>query len=502
MSDHPLLSISRAAQLLGVTRASLQQRIRDGELAAFDGQVAVEELHRAFPNLDLDDSGDFERIREIKEQAFGRRIRERALPSQEVLAQRIFHQSEELEDLRRHLQQYHALVDALLDQLEHEPESPLRNALLERIRQGRDAILASEDHAPAATIKIMQNALKMVSAQVTVRPSGHEFIVEGNDSLLQAGLKSGLRLNYGCGSGSCGLCKARVVSGEVRQTAHADYALSEGERASGHVLTCVCTPITDVVIETLEAGGPADIPTQDLVASVREARPLGPSTMLLHLQTPRSKRLRFLAGQSVTLGVRIGQQDLSTTWPVASCPCDDRNLHFHVARGAASHDPLARALFAGHLKAGDPVNLRGPLGDFTLDPDSRRPLVMIAADTGFAPIKSLIEHALAVDDVDTFGLAWLAAAGEHYLDNQCRMWRDAFDRFHYLPLARIAGDPTAADADRLVGEAQQSFPFLADADIYIAGPAAFVAAARARLRAHAPPDSPQRILSLILQETP
>jgi CDP-4-dehydro-6-deoxyglucose reductase len=482
MSDHPLLSISRAAQLLGVTRASLQQRIRDGELATFDGQVAVEELHRAYPDLNLDDSGAYERVREIKEQAFGRRIRERALPSQEILAQRIFHQSEELEDLRRHLQQYHALVDALLVQLEHEPDTPLRNALQDRIRQGRDAILASEDHAPATTMSIMQNALRMVSAQVTVRPSGREFIVEGNDCLLQSGLKAGLRLNYGCGSGSCGLCKARVISGEVRQVAHADYVLSEAERASGHVLTCVCAPVTDVTIETLEADGPADIPTQDLVASVRAIQPLGagpePATLLLHLQTPRSNRLRFLAGQCVTLGVRVGQHDLAATWPIASCPCDDRNLHFHVARGATSHDPLARALFDGHLKPGDPVNLRGPLGDFTLAPDSRKPLVMLAADTGFAPVKSLIEHALAVDETDTFGLAWLATEGAHYLDNQCRMWREAFDRFHYLPLA---GTADAAGAEAVVATARSNFHFLAEADVYVAGPAAFVERAIALL---------------------
>jgi CDP-4-dehydro-6-deoxyglucose reductase, E3 len=504
MSDHPLLSISRAAQLLGMTRASLQQRIRDGELASFDGQVAVEELHRAYPDLNLGDSGAFERVREIKEQAFGRRIRERALPSQEILAQRIFHQSEELEELRRHLQQYHALLDSLRERLESQAPTLLRDAVLKQIDDGLGAILASEGDAPLTAMTVMQSALKMVSAQVTVRPSGHEFIVEGNDCLLQSGLKAGLRLNYGCGSGNCGLCKARLISGEVRQMAPADYPLSEAERASGHILTCVCAPVTDLVIETLEAAGPADIPAQELVATVRAIQPLGggaaAKTLLLHLQTPRSNRLRFLAGQSVTLGARIGQHDFTATWPIASCPCDDRNLHFHVPRSAAESEPLARALFDGHLKAGDAINLRGPLGDFTLDPDSRRPLVLFAADTGFAPVKSLIEHALAVDNTDTFGLAWLAAEGAHYLDNQCRMWRDAFDRFHYLPLAGDAA--AAAEADRLVAAARGAFDFLDDADIFVAGPAAFVRAALAQLGTHDRHESPQRILSLILQETP
>jgi len=57
--------------------------------------------------------------------------------------------------------------------------------------------------------------LKVMSAHVAVRPSGNEFLVEGHATLLQAGLRAGLKLNYGCGNAACGLCKARVVSGSV-----------------------------------------------------------------------------------------------------------------------------------------------------------------------------------------------------------------------------------------------------------------------------------------------
>ena len=64
-------------------------------------------------------------------------------------------------------------------------------------------------------LDVMDDMLKVMSAQVTVRPSGHQFAVEGHDTLLQAGLRAGLKLNYGCGNGSCGMCKVRVISGEV-----------------------------------------------------------------------------------------------------------------------------------------------------------------------------------------------------------------------------------------------------------------------------------------------
>lgn len=470
----PLVSLSRAAHLLGVTRASLQNRIREGTLKSFDGLIPLDELRSLFPDLDIENSGDFEKVNDIKTHAFGKRIRERALPSQEVLAQRIFEQSEELEELRRHLQQYHALVQTVITQLANEPkDNSLARSLCHQIENQLGEILASESRDSLA---IMQNMLKLVSAQVTVQPSGHEFIADGNDTLLQAGLKAGLRLSYGCGCGSCGLCKTRVISGEVRQIAHADYVLSENERAAGHVLSCVCAPVGDVVIESLEARGPEDIPAQEIVATVRSittpAHTAAPYQM--HLQTPRSNRLRFLAGQSVTLGLRTPAGDIKESFPIASCPCDDRNLYFHIA--AETDTPFARALQSGWIKTGDAINVRGPQGDFTLDPDSTRPLVLLCCDTGFGPVKSLIEHAMAIDRNDTFGLIWIAAEGGHYLDNQCRSWADAFDRFSYHPVSPTSKEERSPreEAKQALASAKALLPYLPEADIYIAGPDDFV----------------------------
>ena len=89
--------------------------------------------------------------------------------------------------------------------------------------------------------------LKAMTAQVTVRPSGHEFSVEGHANLLQSGLHSGLKLNYGCSNGSCGMCKVRVISGEVVKTQNFDYALSEAEKAQRYTLMCCHTAASSEV---------------------------------------------------------------------------------------------------------------------------------------------------------------------------------------------------------------------------------------------------------------
>jgi CDP-4-dehydro-6-deoxyglucose reductase len=320
----------------------------------------------------------------------------------------------------------------------------------------------------------MANLLGVVSAHVTLRPSGRQFLIEGNESILQAGLKAGARFAYGCGTGSCGLCKARVVAGETRPIGPADYPLSAQEKEQGYRLLCAHTAVTDLIVETLEAAGPQDLPEQNIETKLRALTPLGADTLLLHLQTPRGNRLRFLAGQAVTLGAATREGDIAATLPLASCPCDERNLHFHVARDDA--DPFAHALFNGRLRAGDSVNLRGPVGDFVLDPEGARPLLMLACDTGFAPIKSLIEHALAAEQAESIALHWLATRADgHYLANQCRAWAEALDNFTYH--AATDADP-ARGGRALARDALAAAAARSPCDVYVAGPAPFVVAVR------------------------
>lgn len=471
------VTVWRAAQLVGVPRGVLQQRVRAGEITLSDGLVSTETLLEFYPQTELVQSGMLERVTHIKEDAFGRRVRERLLPSQDVLAQRLFHQGQELADVQRHLQRYHALVIELRDSLgdlvrQTDGDDARLLGLQHQLNGGLARALATES---VDALNVMDDVLKVMAAQVTLRPSGHQFTVEGHDTLLQAGLRAGLALNYGCGNGSCGMCKVRVSAGEVAKVMPFDYPLSEAEKQQGYTLLCAHTAASsEITLETLEARGPADIAPQQIVSTVRAVRELAPDTRLLHLQTPRSNRLRFLAGQSVTLGragsALTGGDDVRATHPIASCPCDDRNLHFYIPRDA--DNAFARMLFGGAISVGDSINLWGPVGEFVLT-DSSRSLVFVACDTGFAPIKSLIEHALSLDASPSLSLYWLATRSDgHFQANQCRAWSEALDSFEYAAFTEI--DPTAGALQ--VAAAIRADQFDIDCDFYLAGPQPFTAA--------------------------
>lgn len=464
------VSVWRAAQLLGVARGVLQQHVRDGTLALCDGMVSTDVLLRLYPGAELEESGMLERVAQIRDDAFGKRMRERMLPSQEVLSLRLFAQSQELGDVRRHLQRYHGLVISLQKRARELacqlPDDSDWRALEQQVTGGLADVLATES---VDLLEVMDDMLKVVEAQVTVRPSGHQFLVEGHSNLLQSGLHAGLKLNYGCGNGSCGMCKVRVISGEVVKTQHSDYLLSEVEKAQGYTLMCCNTAASsELVLEMLETVGPRDIPEQHVVAQVRAVSELAPNTRLLHLQTPRTHRLRFLAGQSVSLGWTLpGFASVQASYSVASCPCDDRNLLFFISRDAS--DELAQHLFADDIKSGAAVTVVGPTGEFVLAEGSR-PLVFAACDGGFAPIKSLIEYALSLDASPSLSLFWLATQSDgHFRANQCRAWSEALDQFEYELVSHLDVEVGA----REIAHAMRADLFDIDCEFYLAGPAAF-----------------------------
>jgi CDP-4-dehydro-6-deoxyglucose reductase len=311
-----------------------------------------------------------------------------------------------------------------------------------------------------------------MSATVRVLPSGHEFVVQPDEPLLEAALRSGLALDFGCTNGTCGECRGRVREGEVRSIRFHDYVIREAEKRDGAVLLCCCTADDDVVIEAQEASGPDDIPVQNVRARFYSQEAAADGVAIVRLRVMRGKMLRFLAGQHVRLKLPgVGAADV----PIASCPCDGVNLEFHFDAGNAG-DLSARAL-AGFAKS-DRFEIQGPSGSFTLDESSHRPLVFIASDTEIAPVKSIIEHAINLEVTQPLHLRWHTTHSRgHYLHNYFRSLTDAFDDFSYAP---VAGG--------VRGESLDGLPDPGSADVYLAGAEGFVTAARELLLARGLPE--------------
>ncbi len=465
-----LLSLTRAARLVGVNRVVLQKKIQTGELDAHDGMVNVDDLLACYPHAELEDTVEIQRISRIKEQAFGKRVFERALPDAEVLAARVTELSKTLDQSQSMLENLKGLLNKLLKRLdETQCDAASQQAVSDLKLWIRHEAESAMEPGLSNLLAIKDNMLRVMAAHVTVLPSGHDFLLEGQDTLLEAAMSAGIPLNYGCSGGNCGLCKARVVSGEVKKTRHHDYVLTDAEKSRGVVLLCSNTAVSDVTIEADVAGSVQDIPYQEIAATVKSVEPLSSDMLLLHLQTPRTQRLRFLAGQSVTL--KVGQA-FSAELPIASCPCDDRNVLFHVRR---QNGNLFSDYVFDRLKARESVEIEGPQGEFILHEKSPRPLYFFAFDGGFAPIKSVIEHAMSLN-AESICLHWIASSQEDiYMSNVVRAWADALDNFHHAE--HVAGfdlrSMTARREESLLRQLQaiaENENGLMEGDVYLAGP--------------------------------
>ncbi len=454
-----LLPLSRVAKLVGQPRHALQEMIRDGTLATFDGMVELDELLRAFPEVQWDDDAEFRRVTEIKEKAFAKRILERALPDKEVLAARLTELGDDFAAAKALLLHYGNVMrwlDEKIAELDEDASVETHHAL----HTVRAFLLRNLEELPpgamqAQAVLARERILKIMTAHVTIQPSGHEFFVEGNDTLLEAALRNGVSLNYGCSNGNCGECKARLLSGEVKKVHAHDYVLKQAEKDAGVVLLCSYAPVNDVVIEANVAGA-RDIPVQRLSAKVKTVEIFNPQMAALHILAPRSQRLRFLGGQSID----VGFGDAKGRYAIASCPCEDRHIEVQIPRRAG--DAFSEIVF-NELTSSESIEVEGPYGEFVLDEDSPRPVIFLAFGAGFAPIKSLIQHAMSLELAESMDLHWLADEAGHYQDNLCRAWADALDNFSYLPHA------STHDLEALLKRIVEDYPDLHRFDVYAAG---------------------------------
>lgn len=83
--------------------------------------------------------------------------------------------------------------------------------------------------------------------EIVFRRSGRTVMQQPGESILDAGLRAGLRLDFSCTVGGCGHCKLRVAEGEV--LLDEPNCLSPEERAAGYTLACSACATTAIAVE-------------------------------------------------------------------------------------------------------------------------------------------------------------------------------------------------------------------------------------------------------------
>jgi len=120
----------------------------------------------------------------------------------------------------------------------------------------------------------------------------------------------------------------------------------------------------------------------------------------------------YLAGQHALVETEHHREQWRPCW-LATAPGTDNELELHVR--ADGDDPVGTAL-VGRVQPGDQVRLRAAEGGLGLALESGRDLLMVADDTGVAPMRALLGELAARQDLRQARLLWWTAPGEEPYD--------------------------------------------------------------------------------------
>jgi CDP-4-dehydro-6-deoxyglucose reductase len=312
--------------------------------------------------------------------------------------------------------------------------------------------------------------------KVTVQPSGHAFDVEEGESVLTAALRQDLILPYGCRNGACGSCKGKIVEGQVDYGVYQKKALTDDDKAQGKALFCQARPLTDLVVEARTIGAAKDIQVKTLPCRVQKIERLADDVIVLSLRLPANERLQFLAGQYIEFLLKDGSR---RSFSMGNAPHDDEFVQLHVRRVAGGQ--FTDHVF-GKMKERDILRFEGPLGTFFLREDSPKPIVFVASGTGFAPIKSIIEHALRKGVSRPMVLYWGGRRPKDlYMSELPQKWTAEYpQQFKYVPVISdaLAEDQWSGRTGFVHRAVMQDFPDLSGHQVYACGVPVMVDAAK------------------------
>jgi CDP-4-dehydro-6-deoxyglucose reductase len=318
-----------------------------------------------------------------------------------------------------------------------------------------------------------------MSFQITIQPSQHQFATEGDKSVLDAALAAGIVLPYSCRSGACSTCKAKVVSGSVEAGSSPAQILSADELAAGFTLLCQARATSDLVIESRELRLASDIQIRKIPSRVTAiARPTS-DVALLTLQLPATETFRFHAGQYIEVILKDGKR---RSYSMANAPHAASALELHIRH-------LNGGLFTDHvfgagatvMKEREILRLEGPFGSFFLREDSQLPILMLASGTGFAPIKSIVEHMVHENIARPITLYWGGRRpSDLYMNEIVEQWASTIPDFTYVPVISDAlpEDGWAGRTGFVHRAVMQDFPDLCGYQVYACGAPIVVDSAR------------------------
>jgi toluene monooxygenase electron transfer component len=226
---------------------------------------------------------------------------------------------------------------------------------------------------------------------VTARNGARDFECDPGEKILHAALRCGIELPYECATGTCGTCKAKLVSGRT-ESEWPDAPGRKYFKGEGELLTCQSVARDDCALEVfaLKSREPDASAPRALTGTVRDRRQLTHDVVAFEVDLDAP--LDFDAGQFALLTVPgvVGARAYS----MVNFDRRAERLSFVVKK---KPDGAVSEWLFGEGIDGARVTLFAPLGHATFRPDARKHVLCIAGGSGIAGMMSILARACEAD---------------------------------------------------------------------------------------------------------
>jgi len=306
--------------------------------------------------------------------------------------------------------------------------------------------------------------------RIDIRQVRARLEVQNGQTILDTALAAGIPYPHGCKSGRCGSCKSRLIEGEVDLLQHSRFALTDEEKADGLILACRALPRTDAAVAWLGSEDDTIHPLQRMEGVVTFLDDLTHDIKLLRIAPQDGIPLQYTAGQYAQVefnGVPARSYSMANMY-------GDGGLEFHIRRVPGG---ITSEHVHGTLKVGDRARLTLPLGSSGLRQRHSGPILCIAGGSGLAPIKSIVETALAYGMKQQIHVYFgVRAERDLYLVEHFQALTKRHFNLTFVPVLSQA-QPTQYRSGVVTQAVAEDLSSLADWKAYVAGPPPMVEAA-------------------------
>lgn len=309
--------------------------------------------------------------------------------------------------------------------------------------------------------------------KVMIQPTGHEFEVNDNETVLDAAMRHSIELPYGCRGGACGSCAGFLIEGKVKYERQ-PVGLKDDMISQNKALFCKAIPESDLEIRIQEIEDANGIEVKTFRCRVDEKNQLNHDVMQVKLKLAGDDRLQFHAGQYLEFILEAGKR---RAFSIANAPHDDELIELHIrhVEGGKFTDFLFNEMEDKAM-----LKIEGPLGNFYLREDSQRPIIMMGGGTGFGPLKGMIEHANYVNLVRPIHLfVGVRSLQDLYMDDMVKQWLSINPQIQYTPVlsSPLAEDNWQGETGFVHEAVARHYPNLTEQEIYMSGPPVMITAA-------------------------